>query len=428
MLKRKITERLNNWKNDPHKKPLVIKGVRQCGKTFSVMDFARRNYSHAIYINFYENPEYASLFSGSLKVDDLVMYMSALLGTGAVFEEGQTIIILDEIQHCPNARTSLKFFKTDGRYDVIATGSLLGVSGYGDEELSIPVGYEEIIEMFPLDFEEFLWANGISDQVIDLMQNSLEQCSPVPEPIHNRMRELLLQYTVIGGMPEVVQRYILDEYRDDMVKYAVGKDKSKIRECFDSIPKQLAKENKKFQYSVIRKKGTSEMFQGSIKWIEDAGIIRRCYNLTIPELPLDGNAIPEIFKVYMADTGLFTAMLEDGTQYDILKGNLYGYKGAVFENLMADILGKSGRKLYYFHKDSGLEIDFIIRFQNEATLLEIKASTGNAKSVKTILAHPEKYHVHRAVKLGNDYNVGYANGILTLPSYMGFLLCRDTTL
>ena len=384
MLKRKITERLNNWKNDPHKKPLVIKGVRQCGKTFSVMDFARRNYSHAIYINFYENPEYASLFSGSLKVDDLVMYMSALLGTGAVFEEGQTIIILDEIQHCPNARTSLKFFKTDGRYDVIATGSLLGVSGYGDEELSIPVGYEEIIEMFPLDFEEFLWANGISDQVIDLMQNSLEQCSPVPEPIHNRMRELLLQYTVIGGMPEVVQRFIdthqisqtlvlqrniLNEYRDDMVKYAVGKDKSKIRECFDSIPKQLAKENKKFQYSVIRKKGTSEMFQGSIKWIEDAGIIRRCYNLTLPELPLDGNAIPEIFKVYMADTGLFTAMLEDGSQYDILKGNLYGYKGAVFENLIADILGKNGRKLYYFHKDSGLEIDFIIRFQNEAALL-----------------------------------------------------------
>lgn len=442
MLKRKITERLNNWKTDQNRKPLVIKGVRQCGKTFTALEFARSNYSHVIYINFYENPEYASLFSGSLKVDDLIMYMSALLGTEAVFEEGQTIIILDEIQHCPNARTSLKFFKTDGRYDVIATGSLLGVSGYGNEELSIPVGYEEIIEMYPLDFEEFLWANGISEQVINLLQNSLEQCSPVPEPIHIRMRELLLQYTVIGGMPEVVQRFIdthqisqtlvlqrniLDEYRDDMVKYASGKDKSKIRECFDSVPKQLAKENKKFQYSVIRKKGTSEMFQGSIKWIEDAGIIRRCYNLTLPELPLDGNAIPEIFKVYMADTGLFTAMLEDGTQYDILKGNLYGYKGAVFENLMADILGKNGRKLYYYHKDSGLEIDFIIRFQNEAALLEVKASTGNAKSVKTILAHPEKYHVHRAVKLGNDYNVGYANGILTLPSYMGFLLCRDTT-
>ena len=442
MLKRKISERLNNWKKDPDKKPLVIKGVRQCGKTYSVLDFARRNYRHVVYINFYENPEYASVFSGSLKVDDLIMYMSALLGTEAVFEDGQTIIILDEIQHCPNARTSLKFFKTDGRYDVVATGSLLGVSGYGDEELSIPVGYEEILEMYPLDFEEFLWANGITEQVIGLLQESLKNVSPVPEPIHIRMKELLLQYTVIGGMPEVVQRFIdthqisqtlvlqrniLDEYRDDMVKYASGKDKSKIRDCFDSIPKQLAKENKKFQYSVIRKKGTSGMYLGSLKWIEDAGIIQRCYNLTTPELPLDGNAIPEIFKVYMADTGLFTAMLEDGTQYDILKGNLYGYKGAIFENLMGDVISKSGRKLYYFHKDSGLEIDFIIRFQNEATLLEIKASTGNAKSVKTILSQPEKYHVHRAVKLGNEYNVGYANEILTLPSYMGFLLCRDTT-
>ena len=442
MLKRKISERLNNWKKDPDKKPLVIKGVRQCGKTYSVLDFARRNYRHVVYINFYENPEYASVFSGSLKVDDLIMYMSALLGTEAVFEDGQTIIILDEIQHCPNARTSLKFFKTDGRYDVVATGSLLGVSGYGDEELSIPVGYEEILEMYPLDFEEFLWANGITEQVIGLLQESLKNVSPVPEPIHIRMKELLLQYTVIGGMPEVVQRFIdthqisqtlvlqrniLDEYRDDMVKYASGKDKSKIRDCFDSIPRQLAKENKKFQYSVIRKKGTSGMYLGSLKWIEDAGIIQRCYNLTTPELPLDGNAIPEIFKVYMADTGLFTAMLEDGTQYDILKGNLYGYKGAIFENLMGDVISKSGRKLYYFHKDSGLEIDFIIRFQNEATLLEIKASTGNAKSVKTILSQPEKYHVHRAVKLGNEYNVGYANEILTLPSYMGFLLCRDTT-
>ena len=168
------------------------------------------------------------------------------------------------------------------------------------------------------------------------------------------------------------------------------------------------------------------MYLGSLKWIEDAGIIRRCYNLSIPELPLDGNAIPDIFKVYMADTGLFTAMLEEGTQYDILKGNLYGYKGAVFENLIADIIGKSGRKLYYFHKDSGLEIDFIIRYRNEAVLLEIKAVSGNAKSVKTILSHPEKYHVHTAVKLGSNYNVGFANGILTLPSYMGFLLCRDT--
>ena len=437
MLKRKINKTLIEWKSREDRKPLVIKGVRQCGKTSSVMLFAEENYKHVIYLNFFEHPDYVSIFSGSLKVDDLTMYISALLGTDAVFEAGNTIIILDEIQHCPNARTALKFFKLDGRYDVIATGSLLGVSGYGDDTVSIPVGFEEIIEMYPLDFEEFLWANAIDSAVTDTLKKCFDDLKPVPEPIHLRMKELILQYTVVGGMPEVVQRFIdtkqisqtlalqkniLDEYRDDMVKYAPRKDKTRIRECFDSIPKQLAKENKKFQYSVIQKKGSSELYQGVLKWIEDAGIIRRCYNLTITELPLDGNAIPGIFKVYMADTGLFTAMLEDGIQYDILKGNLYGYKGAIFENLLADILGKKGRKLYYFHKDSGLEIDFVIRRNGEAVLLEVKASSGNAKSVKTILNHPEKYHVSTAVKFGNDYNIGYENSILTLPAYMSFLV------
>ncbi len=437
MLKRKITERLIQWKNDPKRKPLVIKGIRQCGKTFSVLQFAKEHYHHVIYLNFFEHPDYASVFSGSLKVDDLIMYMSALLGEEAVFEAGDTVIILDEIQHCPNARTSLKFFQIDGRYDVIATGSLLGVSGYGDNELSVPVGYEEVIRMYPLDFEEFLWANGISDQILGVLRKCLQDHRPVPEAIHLRMRDLLLKYTVVGGMPEVVQCFIdthqislsyalqkniLNEYRDDMVKYAPGKDRSKIRECFDSIPKQLAKENKKFQYSVIRKKSTSEMYLGCIKWIEDVGIINRCYNMTIPELPLDGNSIADIFKVYMTDTGLFTAMLEEGTQYNILKGDLYGYKGAIFENLVADLLAKAEKPLYYYHKDSGLEIDFIIRYQDEAVLLEVKASSGNAKSVKTILSQPEKYHVFRAVKLGSTYNVGLMNNILTLPAYMAFLL------
>jgi len=316
MLKRKIEDQLVQWKNNENRKPLVIKGVRQCGKTASVQAFAEQYYDHVIYLNFFENPEYASVFAGSLKVDDLVMYMSALLGRNAIFEPGNTIIILDEIQHCPNARTSLKFFKLDGRYDVIATGSLLSVSGYGEEEISVPVGYEETLQMYPMDFEEFLWANGIEQNVVDLLKHSLEEVTPVPAPIHERMKDLLYQYTVVGGMPEVVQRFIdtkqisqtfvlqrdiINSYRDDMVKYAKQKDKSKIREFFDSIPKQLAKENKKFQYSVIRKKGTADMYEGSLKWIEDAGIINRCYNLSLPELPLDGNADKEIFKVYMAE-------------------------------------------------------------------------------------------------------------------------------
>ena len=436
MLKRKIETVLKKWKATENHKPLVIKGCRQCGKTFSVRQFARENYAHEIYLNFYENKSYASVFSGSLEVDHLTMLISALLGPGAIFEAGKTVLILDEIQECPEARTALKFFAMDGRYDVIGTGSLLGVRGYGKRPTSIPVGYEQIEEMYPMDFEEFLWANGINEPTIDYLRDCLNRETPVSEALHGRLRQLLLQYAVVGGMPAIVQTFvnthqmntvlqmqrgILSDYEEDMVKYADDKDKPHIRECFQSIPRQLSKENKKFQYSVVQKGATSSKFAGSLQWIEDAGIIRRCYNLTLPELPLDGNAIQDIFKVYMVDSGLLIAMLEDGTQFDVLQGNLYGYKGAIFENLAADILTKMGRKLYYFHKDSGMEIDFVMRYAGQSTLLEVKASTGNAKSTKTVLNHPEKYHVGGAIKLG-DYNVGRTGNILTLPFYMAFLL------
>ena len=436
MLKRKIEQRLVEWKNSAGRKPLIIKGCRQCGKTYSVLDFAKKHYSHTVYLNFFENPDYAAVFSGSLEVDHIIIMLSALLGKEAIFEAGETVLILDEIQDCPEARTALKFFHLDGRFDVIGTGSLLGVKGYGKEPKSIPVGSETIIDMYPMDFEEFLWANGIAEPVIELLKKNLDAETPVPEALHQRMRQLLLQYAVVGGMPEAVQTFvdtrqmndvlriqrdIIRSYEDDMVKYAEKKDKSRIKECFQSIPKQLSKENKKFQYSVVKKGSTASKYEGSLQWIEDAGIITRCYNLSITELPLDGNAEKDTFKVYMKDCGLFVSMLEDGTQYDILQGNLYGYKGALFENLIADIFAKMGRKLYYFHKDSGLEIDFVIRYKGECTLVEVKASTGNTKSTKTILRHPEKYHVYNAIKLG-DYNIGRTDQILTLPLYMAFLL------
>lgn len=432
----KIEQKLIDWKNTPNKKPLIIKGCRQCGKTFSVQDFAKKNYKNMVYLNFFENPDYASVFSGSLEVDTIIMMLSALLGNAAVFEPGETVIILDEIQDCPEARTALKFFRIDGRFDVIGTGSLLGVKGYGKEPKSIPVGSETVIDMYPLDFEEFLWANGISEQLINMLKQHLENETPIPEALHNRMRQLLLQYTVVGGMPDAVQTFvdtkqmnevlriqrdIVRSYEDDMVKYAERKDKSRIKECFQSIPKQLSKENKKFQYAVVKKGSTASKYAGSLQWIEDAGIISRCYNLSITELPLDGNAEEDVFKVYMRDCGLFVSMLEDGTQFDILQGNLFGYKGAIFENLIADFFAKMGRKLYYFHKDSGLEVDFVIRYKGECTLVEVKATTGNTKSTKTILRHPEKYHVDHAIKLG-DYNVGRMDQILTLPLYMAFLL------
>lgn len=440
MLKRKIEQALIDWKNMPERKPLIIKGCRQCGKTYSVVEFAKKNYEHVVYLNFFANPQYASVFEGSLEVDHITMLLSALMGSAAIFEEGKTILILDEIQDCPDARTALKFFKLDGRYDVIATGSLLGVKGYGDKEpKSIPVGYESVVDMKPLDFEEFLWANGISEQIVSLLKAHLCEGTPVPDALHQRLRELLLQYTVVGGMPDAVQTFVntkrMDEvlriqrdivysYEDDMIKYADKKDKSVIRECFQSIPKQLSKENKKFQYSLLKKGGTASKFEGSLQWIEDAGIISRCYNLSITELPLDGNAEKDIFKVYMCDIGLFVAMLEDGTQFDVLQGNLLGYKGAIFEGLIADIFSKMGRKLYYFHKDSGLEVDFVMRYKGECTIVEVKAVTGNTKSSRTILRHPEKYHVKQMIKLG-DYNVGKSEQMLTLPLYMAFLLTEN---
>ena len=439
MLRRKINSALLTWKNDPDHKPLILKGCRQCGKTFSVLKFARENYAHVVYLNFFQDAAYASVFSGSLEVDHLIMMMSALLGPQAVFEPGKTVIVLDEIQECPEARTALKFFALDGRFDVIGTGSLLGVRGYGKAPRSVPVGYETVLDMYPLDFEEFLWANGITEAMTDLLRRCLEEEAPVPAALHERFRQLLLQYTVVGGMPAVVQlfvdtkqmgqvlqlqRDIVRSYEDDMIKYAEKRDKGRIAECFRSIPKQLSKENKKFQYAVVKKGATAAQYAGSLQWIEDAGIISRCYNLTLPELPLDGNAIADVFKVYMKDTGLLISMLEDGTQFDVLQGDLFGYKGAIYENLAADLFAKMGRKLYYFHKDSGLEVDFVIRWRGKCTLVEVKSTTGNIKSSRTILSHPEKYHVDGCVKLG-DYNVGRHDKILTLPLYMGFLLWEN---
>ena len=442
MYKRKIESFLSDWKNTPNHKPLVIKGCRQCGKTSSVVAFAKKHYKHVIYIDFHEQEQLCALFAGSLSVDYLTMSISASV-PGAQFVPHNTCLVLDEIQNCPRARSSLKFFMQDGRYDVICTGSLLGVSGYknaeqikAEDQATIPVGAETIVEMYPMDFEEWLWANGINEQVFDFLRKSLQDETPIPADIHQRLRQLLLEYVVVGGMPEAVktffathdmnqvcqvQRHILNGYRDDMIKYARAEDKPRIRECFDSIPRQLSRDNKKFTYSQVRKGGRSKEYISCLQWIEDAGIVRRCYNLMLPELPLSGNTIQDCFKVYMADTGLLVSMLDDGTQGDILQGNLWTYKGAVYENLVADILGKMGRKLYYYQKESGLEIDFVMRYKGECTLLECKANTGNAKSVKTILNHPDKYHVNAAIKLG-DYNIGRSDRLLTLPLYMAFLL------
>ena len=450
MLRRKIGDTLTQWKNASGHKPLVIMGIRQCGKTFIVQHFATTHYKTVVYINFIKQPERINAFVGSKDVNAILLNLSAQI-QGVTFTPGDTCFIFDEIQECPEARTSLKFFKEDGRFDVIATGSLLGVQGYGDEKKkqlrkqmeqkepginSVPVGSEDIIEMYPLDFEEFLWANGLSESVIETLRKCYREEKTIPAGIHIAMKQFLNLYVTIGGLPEPINAFlktnnmnevskayksILKEYRDDMVKYAPDKDKPHIRECFNSIPKQLAKDNKKFQYNKVKPGGRSDTYLGSLQWLEDAGIICRCYNTNITGLPMEGNAKDNVFKVYTADIGLLIEMLGPGVRADILQGNLGGFKGAIFENLMADTLHKKEQNLYYFQKDSGLELDFLVRMKGECVPLEVKAKTAQAKSVKTVLSHPEKYKVKHVIKFGN-FNIGRDDRLLTLPNYMQFLL------
>ena len=425
-------------------------GIRQCGKTFIVQHFAAAHYKTVVYINFIKQPERINAFVGSKDVNVILLNLSAQI-QGVSFTPGDTCFIFDEIQECPEARTSLKFFKEDGRFDVIATGSLLGVQGYGDEKKkqrrrlvelkepginSVPVGSEDIIEMYPLDFEEFLWANGLSEDVVETLRKCYREEKPVPAGIHVAMKQFLNLYVTIGGLPEPINVFlktnnmnevskayksILKEYRDDMMKYAPDKDKPHIRECFNSIPKQLAKDNKKFQYNKVKPGGRSDTYLGSLQWLEDAGIICRCYNTDITGLPMEGNAKDNVFKVYTADIGLLVEMLGPGVRADILQGNLGGFKGAIYENLMADTLHKKEQNLYYFQKDSGMELDFLVRINGECVPLEVKAKTAQAKSVKTVLNHPEKYKVKHVIKFG-DFNIGRDGQLLTLPNYMQFLL------
>ena len=425
MLRRKIENTLEQWKSTSGHKPLVIMGIRQCGKTFIVQHFAAAHYKTVVYINFIKQPERINAFVGSKDVNVILLNLSAQI-QGVSFTPGDTCFIFDEIQECPEARTSLKFFKEDGRFDVIATGSLN----------SVPVGSEDIIEMYPLDFEEFLWANGLSEDVVETLRKCYREEKPVPAGIHVAMKQFLNLYVTIGGLPEPINVFlktnnmnevskayksILKEYRDDMVKYAPDKDKPHIRECFNSIPKQLAKDNKKFQYNKVKPGGRSDTYLGSLQWLEDAGIICRCYNTDITGLPMEGNAKDNVFKVYTADIGLLVEMLGPGVRADILQGNLGGFKGAIYENLMADTLHKKEQNLYYFQKDSGMELDFLVRINGECVPLEVKARTAQAKSVKTVLNHPEKYKVKHVIKFG-DFNIGRDGQLLTLPNYMQFLL------
>jgi predicted AAA+ superfamily ATPase len=431
MLKRKITASLLTWKQDPDKRVLLVKGARQVGKTYSILDFAKNNYQSTIYINFEENPAYKEIFAGDLDMTTMVKQIT-LRVPNVKLVPGRTLLFLDEIQSCPRARTALKFLAMGRQFDVIASGSLLGIN-YKDVP-SFPVGYVDYLEMSGLDLEEFMWANNIPASSIQDLKEFYTKRQPVPAAMHTRMLELLKEYIVVGGMPRVVQEYvtrhdfvrvlrlqrgILSDYEDDIAKYALGAEKAKARACFLSLPRHLAKDYKKFRYSLVEVKGTARKFGGSLMWLYDAGIINFCHNLASPQLPLEGNALSDVFKVYLRDTGLLIAMLEDGTQIDIMDGRLGVYKGAVYENIIADIFAKGGKKLYYFEHNSQFEIDFFIRWQGKATAVEVKAANSTkAKSLTTVL---QNYGVEQGIKLSAQ-NLSVNGAVLNLPLYMAMFL------
>ena len=437
MLRRRIDEKLLEWKNRPNKMCLLLAGARQVGKTYSVMHFARKNYDYAIELNFEKNPAYRGIFEGSLEVDEILARIS-LVYPGAKFVPGRTLIFLDEVQSCPRARTALKFLTQDRRFDVIASGSLLGIRY--KEESSLPVGYVDHLEMHSLDFKEFLWAHGYDDPAIETLASYATKDEPVPASIHQTMMRLLREHIIVGGMPKAVQifvdshsfaevlrvqRGIIDDYRADIAKYAEGAEKAKTRACFDSIPRQLARSYKKFSYAVVEAKTGARKYGGSLQWLYDAGIVNFCHNLETIGLPLEGNAIDNNFKVYMRDTGLLMSMLEEGSQADIFNGNLGIYKGAIYENIVADMLAKQERKLYFYGEGAHFEIDFVIRQGGEAVPVEVKSSANRkAKSMTEIIRRGQ---ARRGIKLSAG-NRGVDGVIETYPLYLTPFLMPDNGL
>lgn len=431
MLRRKIENELIEWKNKKDKMCLVVKGARQVGKTYIIDKFAKENYKNYIYVNFDEMPSYKDIFNGDLDPETIIKQITLNI-PNVNLEPNETIIFLDEIQNCPRARTALKFLSIDKRFDVIASGSLLGINY--EEVPSFPVGYVENLEMYSLDFEEFLWANGMSEEGISYLREYFEKNEEVPSSTHNKMMNMFKEYIVVGGMPRVVNEYItthnfskvlkmqrdiIDNYLDDIAKYAISSEKAKARECFLSIPKQLAKDYKKFQYTLVDERGSARKFAGSLMWLYDAGIINYCYNLRNPELPLAGNSINNQFKIYMNDTGLLVSMLEEGTARDIINGNLGIYKGAIYENIIADIFNKLGRKLYYFEYRNRLEMDFIIRYKDKVTAVEVKsAENTKAKSMTNII---QNWKVPQGIKLSSK-NISGNETVMNYPLYMAMFL------
>ena len=439
MLERKIYAELLQWKRkrqqEKLKKCLIVKGARQVGKSYIIQEFGRREYASFINIDFYSHPELKKIFEGELTSEAIYKRISANI-PGVKLVPGKTLIFLDEIQRCGKARTAIKFLAEDFRFDVISSGSLLGLA-YGmdaDEEVdeveSVPVGYETQLTMYSLDFEEFLWANGYDQDIINELRQYVYTETQIHESVHQKFEELFREYMVVGGMPEVVdnfvrnkdfssvyeiQQNILNEYKDDIAKHAKGKEKQLVRMCYDAVPKQLAKELKKFQYSTVEKGQTRRKFGGSIQWLIDSYIVNPCYNISEPYIPLMANAKEEQFKLYINDTGLLTCMYGFETKKAILNDTIRGNaRGGLYENIIAECLVKRGYKLYYYKPDDNHELEFLLEKNGEVVPLEVKAGNSATVSLNNFI---KDFNPSVAYKLVGSRN-GRVGVKITLPHYM----------
>ena len=437
LLKRKIDNYLNNWKQNKDRKPLIVKGARQIGKTKSIIAFAEANYKSVIAINFVEQQKYKQIFNDGYEVDTIIKNIS-LLDPSLKFIPNDTILFFDELQECPECATSLKFFCIDGRYDVICSGSLMGIN-YNKIE-SNSVGYKEDYEMYSMDFEEFLWAKGYSEEFVEELYSHMLNGKPFSELQLETLFDIFRDYMTLGGMPDVVRTYIenknfsgtleiqrqlLADYEEDITKYAVGLDKAKIKNIYNHISVFLAKENKRFQISKISHNARNREYVGVVEWLTDAGIINPCYCLAEVELPLKGNYDPKLYKIYFKDTGLLIASLDEEAQEDLRANRNFGtYKGAIYENIVGDMLVKQGYRLYYYKQDNpALEMDFFVRDSESLIPIEVKANDGATPSLKKLIANDKYPDIRFGIKFGYK-NIGFANGFYTFPYFLGFLLKR----
>lgn len=436
-LKRKLDSFLNQWKKSEDKKPLIIKGARQIGKTMSVEHFAIENYKSFININFVSEPQYKTIIRDGYTAEAITKNIS-MLSPKHKFIEGKTLIFFDELQEFPEIATSLKFFKLDGRYDVICSGSLLGIHYKRIESNS--VGHKIDYTLHSMDFEEFLWAKGYEESVIEDMYRHIIERTPFSELEHTVFMNLFMDYCILGGMPSIIDTYInsgifegiLDmqrqlvlDYQEDVRKYVVGVEQTRILNVFNRIPVQLGQDNKKFQISKVAPNAKAKDYWGCIEWLADAGIVNICKCLNFPELPLKGNVDDDKYKIYFADNGLLVALLDDEAQDDLrVNQNLGTYKGALYENIVAEAIKKSGGDLFYYKRqDSTLEEDFFMRTKHNLVPIEVKATNGNSKSLQTLINSDKYGDISWGIKLIKG-NVGYANNILTLPYFCAFLLKR----